>query len=352
MIDWTKSMSQTFEFYQVDPGTWKDEKRLDMIETCTINRDNSSATLEHASLDCSQYIEEAYVRIYLIVNQNGEYGRFPLGTYLVQTPSVSFDGKKYTMSMDAYSPLIELKDNYPTLGYSLLAGQNIMNAAYTISSSNSRAPIVEAQSDRTLYSNFVANTSDNWLTFLQDLIPQANFQFALDEMGRILFEPITDTASLQPVWTFSDDNSSILLPNIKDERDLYGVPNVVEVIYSSDNLTLVSRVVNDDPSSPVSTKTRGREIVYRETSPQLSGIPTQSYLDSYAIQLLRNLSSLEHKVTFSHGYCPIRVGDCVLLDYKRFGINGIKAKLVSQSIKCGTGCSVEATAVYTTRLWG
>ena len=34
-IDWTKSMQQTFEFYKVDPLTWKDLDPLDKIEKQT-----------------------------------------------------------------------------------------------------------------------------------------------------------------------------------------------------------------------------------------------------------------------------------------------------------------------------
>ena len=158
-------------------------------------------------------------------------------------------------------------------------------------------------------------------------------------------------ASLQPVHTFTDDNSSILYPDISDERDLYGIPNVVEVVYSTESTTLYSRVENNDTASPISIVNRGREIVYRDTNPSVDGEPTQDYLDQYATQLLRNLSTLEHKIVFTHGYCDVKIGDCILLDYKRAGMRNIKAQVISQSIQCVTGCPVEATAVYTTKLW-
>ena len=112
-----------------------------------------------------------------------------------------------------------------------------------------------------------------------------------------------------------------------------------------------SRVVNNDKNSPISVVNRGREVVYRETSPGVTGSVNQAYIDNYAAQLLRNLSCLEHKVTYTHGYCPVRVGDCVRLDYKKAGLDNVKAKVISQSIKCETGCPVEETAVYTTKLW-
>ena len=133
---------------------------------------------------------------------------------------------------------------------------------------------------------------------------------------------------------------------------MYGLPNVVEVIYSTNSGYLYSKVVNDDANSPISTVNRGREVVYRVTDPDVIGNPTQEQMDEYAKQLLRNNSCLEYTVTYTHGYCPVRIGDCVLLNYRRAGIERIKAKVTSQTIKCEPGCPVSETAVFTTKLWG
>ena len=32
MPDWTSSMQQTFEYYTVDPGTWKDSKPVKCVK--------------------------------------------------------------------------------------------------------------------------------------------------------------------------------------------------------------------------------------------------------------------------------------------------------------------------------
>lgn len=351
MIDWTESMTQTFEFYVVDPLTWKDTIPLTQITSCSINRDEESQTLGSATIDTTEELDECYVRVYLVVGQNGVTEKVALGTYLVQTPSISHDGKSSSISMDAYTPLIELKEGLPPLGYSILKDTNIMDTAYNICREHMRAPVVKANSSKTLYSDFVANTSDTWTTFVADLVANADYKLDLDEVGRALFAPIQDVASLQSRWTYNDDNSSILYPDISDERDLYGIPNVVEVVYSTDSGYLFSRIVNSDDNSPISTVNRGREIVYRDTSPNLSGEPTQEMLDDYATQLLRNLSCLEHKITYTHGYCPVRVGDCVTLNYEKANMKNVRAKVISQTIKCETGCPVQETAVYTTKLW-
>lgn len=351
MVNWTESMQQTFEYYTVDPNTWADVKKLDNVKSCSINRDLTVETLGSATIDVTDSVGESYIRVYLVTIQNGLTEKHPLGTFLVQTPSSSFNGKIRNVSMDAYTPLLELKENQPPIGYSILKDSNIMENAYLLSRENLRAPVVKAVCSDILHGDFVSDPNDTWMTFISDLISNAKYEFALDELGRILFAPKQDLASLQPVWTYNDDNSSILLPDIDMQHDLYGIPNVVEVIYSSGKDYYYKRVVNDDVNSPTSTVNRGREIVYRETNPDLIGRPTEMQIEEYANSLLRNLSSVEYTVTYTHGYCGTRLGDCVRLNYSGAKITDVKAKIISQQIKCEPGCTVTEKAVFTAKLW-
>lgn len=352
MPDWTKSMDQKFEYFTVDPGTWKDVKKLDNVKSSSISRDADTDTLGSATIDVTELVGECYVRVYLITIQNGITEKHPLGTFIVQTPSSSFNGKLREVSMDAYTPLLELKENPMPLGYSLLKGDNIMESAYMLTRERMRAPVVETKCTTNLYSDFVSDPNDTGLTYIRDLIANAKYEFGLDEMGRVLFLPKQDTASLQPVWTYTDDeNCSILLPEISMNHDIYGVPNVVEVVYSSGSETYFARVVNNDPNSPISTVNRGREILHRVTNPDLIGDPTENQIHEYAEQLLRELSTLEYTISYSHGYCPVRLGDCVRINCVKAGLIDIKAKVISQSIKCSTGCQVSEKAVFTTKLW-
>ena len=351
MPDWTKTMQQTFEYYVVDPGTWKEIKKIDCVLNSSVSRDSTLETLGSASITVSESIGECYIRIYLVTIQNGFKEKHSLGTFLVQSPSYSFDGKIKNITLDAYTPLLELKENPTPLGYSILKGENILEIAYRIVREQVRAPVVKTQNDEILKTNFVANLDDTWITFVKDLIANADYSLALDDVGRILFTPNQDTMSLQPIWTYDDSNSSILYPDLTVDRDLYGIPNVVEVIYSDGTEYYYGRAVNDDPSSPISTINRGREITHRESNPSMLGNPSQRRVQEYAENLLKELSSLEYTVTYTHGYCPVRIGDCVRLNYKRAGIYGIKAKVISQNIKCESGCPVTEKAVFTTELW-
>lgn len=35
MVDWSASMQQSFEYYIVDPGTWKDTERIRTVKSCS-----------------------------------------------------------------------------------------------------------------------------------------------------------------------------------------------------------------------------------------------------------------------------------------------------------------------------
>lgn len=357
-IDWTKSMEQTYEFYEVDPLTWGNVKKLDNITKCKIDWDLSKETIGSATISCVGEISEMYIRIYMIATQKKIEHKIPLGTFMVQTPTLKFDGKVETVSLDAYTPLLELKDDSPPLGYSVLKNSDTLKTAVALTKEHVRAPVVSPNfdeespfSNKNLYEDFVANDNDTWLTFISDLMGKAGYSYRLDEMGRVLFAPSQITAALQPVWVYDDSNSSILLPDLSINRDLYGIPNVVEVSLSVGNGYLHSRIENDDPMSPISTTTRGRVVLHREINPSIEGVPTQAMLDEYAERLLKELSTLEYKVTYKHGYCPVNVGDCVMLNYSKPGLRRVKARVISQSIDCKTGCVVNEQAVYTNKLW-
>lgn len=351
MPNWLTSMTRTYEYFIVDPNSWRDVRQIRDVKSCNIERDSEADTLGSASIDTAEMLGECYVRAYLITIQNGIKERHPLSTFLVQTPLFNFDGKAPSTTADGYTPLLELKEKNMPLGFSVLKGENVMDAAYRITRERVRAPVVKPSCDTKLYKDFVANLEDTGLMFVSDFIANAKYELALDEMGRVLFAPVQDLASLQPVWTYTDDNSSILLPELSIKSDLFGIPNVVEVVYSDAKHNYYVRAVNDDPNSPTSTVNRGREIPHRVTDPSSIGDPTENQLQEYAENLLRQLSTVECTVTYTHGYCPVRLGDCVRINYSRAGFEDIKAKVISQSIKCTNDCLVTETAQFTKQLW-
>ena len=80
-------------------------------------------------------------------------------------------------------------------------------------------------------------------------------------------------------------------------------------------------------------------------------MPTATELKDYAKSLLKKLSCIEGTISYKHGFCPVRVGDCVYINYEKADIVDLRAVVKSQSIECTTGCQVSETAVFSENLW-
>lgn len=355
MPDWTRSMIQTFEYYTVDPYSWSDIRKIDEVISCSILRDENKDTLGSANFEIDLFTGECYIRPYLITIQNGIKERFPLGTFLVQTPSYSYDSKTFRGNISAYTPLIELKEKYLPIGYTARKGTNIMMLGSSLSAENMRPPVIKSTADKKLNYDFTAENTDTILSYTKELIANAGYHFYLDDLGQTLFAPDQETASLRPVMEFDDGNSSILYPEINIDHDLYGVPNVVEVLYSTSSGSFYAKATNNNRNSPTSIYSRGREIMSRITDPKFTGVATQNIINEYAAATLKAASVVTGTVTYTHGYYPVHLGDCVLLRYKALEeisplFYPIKARIVSQSITCKTGCPIEETAEFTINL--
>lgn len=346
-IDWKDDMTQTFEFWAIDPRTWQDSRMLTTVSEMTMDYDLDKETLGSASITCAELLGEVYVRAYLVAEQGGETRRECLGTFMVQSPSYTYDGKAAEHTADAYTPLLELREKLPEIGYTTPEADLVLERAVKIARQYTRAPVAQAAGSTAICGNFTANLDDTWLSFASDLLARAGYRYMVGPRGEVYTQPVADAASMRPVYTFTDDNSSILLPDVTLECDLYGIPNVIEVVWGNN----ITRAVNDDPDSPISTASRGREVVTRITKPDLSENPTEEEAKAYAVNELRNRSTLERTVTFTHGYVPdVWLGDCVRIEYGRAGIYA-NAVIQARSIECKTGCTVTETATYTERMW-
>lgn len=354
MPDWTKSMTQYYEFYKVDPVTWGNQKLLQTVESASLTRDLNTETLGSASFNISEMPGEHYIRTYLITVQNGAREQFCLGTYLVQSPSYSFDGARLNTRIDAYTALMELREQYPPFGYTVHKGTQILKEVTRLLSDITRVPVIGKyaqpttleNAELTLYDHFTADPSDTWYSFFSKLLAKAKYRLDLDELGRIRLAPVTAVDKLHPIWIYDSGNSSILGSSITVDKDIYGIPNVVEVYYQ-DKRAIVK---NTNSASPVSVQNRGREIVHRVVSPNLNSQNGQKAVDDYATQLLNDLSKVNYTISYTHGYAPVNIGDGVIIDCPKAGLNAVTAKVISQTINCTPGCQVSEKAIFAENL--
>ena len=367
-IDWTRSMQQTFEYYTVDPRTWYDQRRLDQVMSSSHSIDLTSEMRGNATLNTTEQLPESYIRTYMRCKQDGIEQRVCLGTYLYMTSSDNYDGLKHEYTMTGYTPLVELQESLPPIGYFIYGrakkGDNaplITEEIRKVIVNNTRCELeMNVTIPKPLLNNYVAGIDANWLTVVNELLSAANdakYMLTVDEWGTLQLKNSPTINGMQPKFVYDDSNSSILLPEIDTSDDLFNIPNQVELIFTGSKEYSAYRTLatNDDETSPVSTVNRGRVITKRYTISNIS-IPTglsptdesiRELVDSQAAILLESLSTVQKTISYSHGYCGTKVGDCVLINYEKAGLNNVKAVITSQKINCKPGCQVDETASYT-----
>lgn len=350
MIDYSKSMKRYYEIWQVNPYTWTDDKIITNIvdESSSINRDLDSDSLGSASINITHNIDECYIRIYMICEQNDTKTKESLGTFLVQEGGISYDGTIIKRSCNCYTPLIELKENKLPVGYFLPYGSNILSSVYDIMRNNMRG-FVERPShgyvtDALLNYNFVASDSDTYLSLVTDLLADAEYHLTMDVNGTTKIVKDTELKDDDTAYLYNSD-SGVLYPSISISDNSFNIPNVVEVVYSNNGMLYTAVAKNENKNSKYSIQSRGREIIYRESNP--SGINDEFHLNEYAEGLLKNLSRNKRTISYTHAYVPnVNIGDCVEIDYPEVGLNHVRAIVQTQEISLNVTGEVRETAVY------
>lgn len=361
-VSWHNSMQQTFSFYRVNPDSWRDlPDPITTVTKCDITRDSEDSTLCYATLTADDLEGEEYIRVYMDVTQDKAFHHIPLGTFLTQTNLSSFDGKLKGLDIDAFSPLIELKEANPPIGFFIPKNVQVSPYIKQMLNENCRAPLsanaelLLNNNEYTLESDFVANSDETWLDYITALLNSVSLSLGLTELGEIdIVESETTIENKTPIWTFADDQDSILYPEINIDQDLFGIPNVIELILSDTNDANARKFVskNENINSPLSIQNRGRKIVERVYISEIIGVDNiDTYYQMTCDSILDQRSTVDYTISYKHGFCPVKVGDVIEVKYNRSGFGTIKAKVASQSIECSAGCAVSETAIYTVNLW-
>lgn len=351
-MDWTRTLQVTWRYSLVDPETWVDEQSLSSVGSCSVTWDSSTETLVSGKLEVDEDFPEGecYVRVWCDATQDRRTERFPVATLLCQASNDSSEGTKHLYSVEAHSTLLELQDDQPPVGWSV-SGQ--VDDAIRAICSHMRAPLSEYSSDTELTAPIVAGEDDTWLTMLWAVLDSADLTMVVDGMGWSRIEPKSPTWALSPVITLSDtDERGVLWADMSRETSLFGIPNRLEVIWSSGSEHFSSVATNDDPSSMTSIPTRGRVVSMRETNPEgLMARPTQEAVDEFAQRRLREESVVTRTYTLKAGYMPLWLGMAARLELSKLGANEV-ACIDAMEIRCDVEAGMDLTLTSTRELWG
>ena len=348
-MDWTRNMALSFAYRVVEPTTWRDREVLDTVSSCHIVRDLEMDTLGQATLTIVDADDgERWIRCYMNAEQDGREERVCMGTFLVQTPRRSSNGRFTSYDCTAYTSLHVLAEAKPNTGYALAAGSNCVEAAESICRSYGLAPVIAPISDSVLDDHYVAPSDASWLDIAKTLLASVGMKPEVDPYGRIVFAPDIPAYAMSPSWTFRDDETSIILPGVSEEMDWYHLPNVCVVSTPSG---ITGRAENSDPDSRLSTVSRGREVTLKIDDPdELRAGCTQATADAFALRKLREESVMERVANVSHGYCPVTIGDLVRVEAPSLSL--VTDAIVSkQEMDLGTAITVNATLKCREVMW-
>lgn len=345
-VDWSEPFHSEYRFMRVSRSSGAETARLaGFLDGGSIERNADTQVKEKGSVVHSGPLDlgSDLVRVYL--DATGMYTGWsvsvPLGTFLPSTISRDVDGAVSTCKVDLTGRLGELAQDQFERPVSVPSGADPVAKAAEIARGAGLDVIADASTYRlsTTWTFGLDNEGgDSKLDAVNDLLEIAGFSSATtDPMGRVLMRRYVPPGEREPVHFFREGRDARFLRPMTDERDASDVANVVVVVYSDQESTVVGTAVDSDPRSPYSTVSMGRRIVARY---EYSDVATQQEADAKAAELLRTNQSVIRRVTFTHVYAPLTIGDVVSMDYATGGVRETLS-IRTQSVDLAAGCPVK-----------
>lgn len=324
-MDWDKGFSAEYYVRRIDPQSWRDLERLEIISG-SVTREaedlRESATFEVKNYDRSA---ERWVRIYLDAKQGEESAHVPLFTGLATSPGDELDGVIRTNTITCYSVLKPAADVLLERGWYAPAGMDggiILRQLLAVTP----APLQVAEDAPTLAQAVIAEDGESNLSMVDKVLTAMDWRLRISGDGTIWAGPKSDEASA----IFDPLEHDSIEPEIELEFDWYAAPNVFRAV--SGDLVGVAR--DDDRRSPLSTVNRGREVWLEESGVDLASGET---IAEYALRRLREEQTIATTADYTRRFRPdVMVGDKVDLRYPEQGLVGLY-QVTAQTIELGYG---------------
>ena len=144
---------------------------------------------------------------------------------------------------------------------------------------------------------------------------------------------------------FTEGKTARFLASMERSFDRSNVANVVHADYSTQGATIRGTYV--DETSEYGTQSVGRRIVKRY---EYQGLPSgstaaeqQAAADAKAKSMLETERSIIDRLTFTHIYAPLSVGDAIRMDYASAGLSKRMA-IRTQRLSLTAGCPIKCEA--------
>jgi hypothetical protein len=302
---------------------------LDGVVSCAISQNWFADVKRKATFEVHEGGQEIdwltqrikpYARLHLPPYADDDWVEWPLGVFLLSSPTRAADStSRVVRKVQGYDQLQVHLDDKVDARYTVDAGANYVDAVVTLLGD---VGMVVAASSSTLPAAMEWEPGTPKLKIINWLLGAINYQsLSFDEDGRAVLQPYAAPSARTEEYVYADDvDTSLLLPEVEQELDLFSVPNKwILVVSNPDQDAITSTYTNSNPASPTSTVRRARTIVNYRTEQDAAD---QAALDAKAERLAFEASQVYESITFQTGLNPLHSGnDVYRIRYTPLAIN-------------------------------
>lgn len=352
---WNSYRKESFAFKKVRFPDLVEVGEFDMftsgsLEFSSLSTLKASGTLSYKGtvLPDDRYLVRIY---YTFIDEQGAEFNQALGTFFMSLQNPTYNAGLVSGEVSLTSVLKVPNGSYFGRPYVIPAGTDIVKKASDILKQLGLKPSTTTESyviarDRTY------TDTDSWLNIVNDLLAVADMTSATpDAYGNIVLSPYIDLDNRPSAWTFADDETSIMEPDVAMSDNRSELPNAVKLYHSSEEVNIWAAAYNRDASSDISLQGRGYEICLQENIFELKAKSTTARLNEMKElakrKLINNTSRIQY-IEIKHPFLPIEPAKAITVSYKRSGISW-KGSVTEVQVEIAAHCTMTTKARRFTR---
>lgn len=245
---------------------------------------------------------------------------YPLGVFILSSPTKYSDGIKLSRECDAYDKTVILREDKLTNRLFIQKGTPYTDAVISVLSSAGITSYNLTASDLITSQDLEFEIGTQKIEVINALLKAINYyDLYFDENGTATAKPYESAILRQAEYSYETNSKSIIKnTGYSETLDVFNAPNViVRYVSSPEAGELVASYTNDDPQSILSTVSRGRNIVSCES---VNDIADQATLNAYVAREYAE-SQVYGQVEFTTALMPHHwFRNCLNVKIDRLGV--------------------------------
>ena len=324
VADWKGNrFSEKYTYRKVAWGTWQEHEAYGFITSGSIEQSTESEKKVTGSFNFEGYelpsVEDLIRVYYSFKDDNGLIAKEPIATLLVSYARLDYvdtlSGVKASGTLEGSSVLSVLEDKKIGLPMTIPRNSNAVYEAEQLILQSGLLTNMEP-SAFSLSTDHTFDAGSSYLQIVNWLLTTAGYTEAFpDAYGVVQLKSYASAQQRKDYRTFANNEESIMYPKIEEANEWQTAPNVVRLIYNTDEACIASYAMNVTGSRSSLDAKGGREITYFEEVSDITGVSKANTMKELAESKLMELSCDTEFVKFEHAYVPLTVYDPIRVMY-------------------------------------